>query len=93
MAKKYDKHQDFLNSLSRGWGLEAYYFDSSVIHFAFHSSEKNMLGITFTSGKEYNYMNVDVDVWKAFADADSQGKFFNKYIRGKYDFEFVEDAA
>lgn len=67
--------------------VEGFRFDSSVIHSAVHSGKMNKLLIIFDSGKTYVYYGVTREVWDDFKNAESQGKFFNEHIRGKYEFE------
>lgn len=80
-------------ALNKALGTDSHWFDSSVIRYAGYYSGGKTLYIRFTSGKEYAYMNVDESVWHDFVDAESQGKFFNKYIRNKYEFERLGEAA
>jgi hypothetical protein len=37
-----------------------------------------------TSKKNYIFKNVPITVWSNFKNADSYGKFYSKYIRGKF---------
>lgn len=67
--------------------------DSSVINTVFY--ENNNLIIKFNSGAYYKYKAVDESVFNAFEAADSQGIFFNKFIKPYYAYEkidFVEPA-
>ena len=60
---------------------------SSVLVNIEYNKKDKLLFITFKSGKTYVYYNVPEEVWKAFKDAESKGKFFNKYIKGRFNTE------
>jgi len=36
------------------------------------------------SGEVYECEGVDIDTWNGFKNAKSKGKYFNSYIRGKF---------
>jgi KTSC domain-containing protein len=52
--------------------------------------EKEVLEIRFTNGGVYRYFGVPPDVCLDFLQADSKGRFFNRYIRGVYRGERVK---
>lgn len=60
---------------------------SSVLANVEYNKKNKLLFITFKSGKTYIYCNVPEEVWKAFKDAESKGKFFNTYIKGRFSIE------
>ena len=60
---------------------------SSVLANVEYNKKNKLLFITFKSGKTYIYYNVPEEVWKAFKDAESKGKFFNTYIKGRFSTE------
>ena len=39
------------------------------------------LEVEFTNGGVYRYADVPADVWSAFRQADSKGKFFQEHVR------------
>lgn len=39
-----------------------------------------------TSKKVYIYKNVPKDLWNRFKQADSQGSFYNRQIKGRYEY-------
>ena len=45
--------------------------------------EKPLL-IQFTKTGYYTYYDVPIDVFEAFRDAPSKGKFFHNFIKGRY---------
>lgn len=49
-------------------------------------SEENKLYVQYTSGL-YVYENVNKDLFEAFKQAESKGKFINENIKGKYEFK------
>ena len=92
MAKIIDDATPFFNSLSLTFGFETELFDSSAIVSGFYNQHTKQLGIRFKSGNLYGYSDVEESVWRGFADAESQGKYFNDHIRGRYDFEVLDKA-
>ncbi|MDO4424063.1 MAG: KTSC domain-containing protein [Pseudomonadota bacterium] len=44
----------------------------------------NVLEIEFNSGKVYQYQDINFVLYLNFINADSKGKFYNKYIKGNY---------
>jgi hypothetical protein len=66
---------------------------SSVIQTFDHDPDRQKLWVKFVSGKRYIYDNVPEDVADAFRAAPSKGVFFNRYIRDRYPFHEVNDAA
>jgi hypothetical protein len=39
-----------------------------------------------TEGNEYIHANMPISVWNGFKNADSFGKYYNAYIKGRYQF-------
>ena len=66
---------------------------SSVIADFDYDTERAQLTVTFVSGRSYRYFLVPVDCVDRFANAQSKGHFFNKYIRDKYPCREVTRAA
>lgn len=58
-------------------------FTSSVIK-SFRADQKLGLVIEFHSGKVYSYPDATKEVFIAFRDAESKGKFFNAHIKNQY---------
>ena len=63
---------------------------SSVIAAVHYDEEDSALDITFTGGKTYRYMHVPLEMYVGLMDAESQGAFFNKNIKGAFEFTEVE---
>ena len=53
-----------------------------------YDSRNNVLIVVFRdSGAEYHYYDVPEDVWESFYDSESLGKYFNREIKGNYEYE------
>jgi hypothetical protein len=64
-------------------------YDSSNIKGAKYDTDTKSLAITFGSGSIYEYANVPHEVFSAFDNAESQGKYFNGNIGKKYSYKKV----
>ncbi|WP_297822025.1 KTSC domain-containing protein [Segetibacter sp.] len=62
---------------------------SSVILKSSYNAATATLTITFVSGLVYDYKNVPEQTYKAMITSGSKGTYFNKYIKGKYEWEKV----
>jgi len=60
---------------------------STVIAAILYDEENKILRIEFQSGKIYYYMDVPKGVYLTLNTARSKGGYFNKYIKGNYEFE------
>jgi len=60
--------------------------ESSVVSAAGYS---RVLEIEFKSGRIYQYFDVAEDVYTAFLNSDSKGKYFNANIRGKFPYREI----
>lgn len=61
--------------------------ESSNIAKGEYDKAEKVLYVTFKNESRYKYLNVPEEVWTAYKGAESVGKFFYKYIKGKYDYE------
>lgn len=75
-------HRDL--SIPKNVGLE-----SRCVQSTDYNPETNDLTVVFVERGTYLYHNVPVDVYAQFATAESQGRYFNLYIREQYDYERV----
>ena len=41
------------------------------------------------SGSVYTYLDFPIDEWDKFTSADSLGSWYNKYIKGRYEYERI----
>jgi len=63
---------------------------STVISRIEYDEQNELLRIEFQSGKVYYYMNVPKGVYLTLKTARSKGGYFNKYIKGNYEFENID---
>lgn len=73
-------------------GVEIAEFDSTSIPMASYDPVRKILAIHFKSGHSYNYFAVPRDIWTAFKQAESVGKFYHANIRDIYESERIEVA-
>jgi len=57
---------------------------SSTVRSIRYDHDARALDVTFTSGRTYRYLNVPLEVYVAFIDAESKGKFFNDNIENAF---------
>ena len=50
---------------------------------AFYNTDNYYLSIVPTKGKVMNYV-ITPEVWEAFKNSDSKGKFYNNHIKGNF---------
>lgn len=58
--------------------------NSSAISEIDYNAENKMLSVLFVSGRKYNYENVEQECFDKFCAAESNGKFFNAFIKNCY---------
>ena len=63
---------------------------STVISNFFYDAERRVLKIVFVSGMVYEYKNVPEKVYRAMKVSGSKGIYFNRKIKGKFEFDKVE---
>lgn len=61
--------------------------DSTAIRTIDYDPRGKRLRVTFVSGERYAYAGVPAEVYRAFLEADSKGRFFQAQIRDRYPFE------
>jgi len=66
--------------------IEMQAVESSNILEIGYDEDGEVLYITFNSGITYSYDMVPVAVYEEFLKADSVGQYFNKNIKGHYEF-------
>lgn len=57
---------------------------SSVIRGAWYVPDREELDLLFVSGRRYVYSQVPPTVARAFAEAQSKGRFYNDRIRNRF---------
>lgn len=60
------------------------YVNSGSIVFVEHDGARSELRITFRQAGTYCFHGVSEDLYHAFLDAASQGRFYNDHIRQNY---------
>ncbi len=63
--------------------------DSSNIDSVGYDSDERTLRVQFHSGRVYDYLNVDQDVYRDLINATSVGSYFNSNIRTFYNYQEV----
>jgi len=63
--------------------------DSTAVEGFEYDHSKKVLKVTFTSGSEYLYSKVPVNIFSEALKAKSQGRFFNTKIKDKFKFKKV----
>ena len=53
--------------------------------------QDNVLEVEFKSGGVYRYSNVGEEVFRAFMDAESKGKYFHQYIKSQFSTERIDE--
>lgn len=58
----------------------------------FPNSKRNVFFIYFTSNpsKPYIFEGIDSSTWDSFLNAESKGKFYHAYIKGRYNFNLTQ---
>lgn len=59
-------------------------FDSTTLASATYDHRQNQLQLDFRNGSRYLYSAVTPMVFRDLLSARSKGKFFNRYIRGRF---------
>ena len=66
-------------------------YKSKMIQRSEYTPDTKELIVTFNNGQRYSYENVDEDIVEEFMDPESAGKYFLQNIKGKFDFNKLED--
>jgi hypothetical protein len=65
---------------------------STLIRDSRYDPRSRTLSVWFvTNGKRYDYRDVPPETYGAFRKAFSKGRFFNREIRGNYEYRQVDD--
>lgn len=59
--------------------------DSSAITSLGYDPSRKTLEVEFQSGNVYRYFDVPEDVYQELLGAQSKGRYFGSFIRGRYD--------
>ena len=63
---------------------------SSVVLHSSYNKETSTLKITFVSGLVYEYKNVPEEIYNAMITSGAKGIYFNRHIKGLYEFRKVK---
>lgn len=63
--------------------------ESRVVQTLDYDPEKEELTLEFVERGTYKYQGVSLDTYVDFAEAESQGRYFNLYIRDRYPYERI----
>lgn len=67
---------------------------STLIRESQYDLETRTFSVWFvTNGKRYDYFGVPPETYRAFQNAFSKGRFFNRHIRSRFVFRKHEDSA
>ncbi|MBV6622936.1 MAG: KTSC domain-containing protein [Rivularia sp. (in: Bacteria)] len=58
-----------------------------------YDSENEVLQIEFNSGAVYQYSDIDEDTWEDLYSSDAVGKYYNQYIKGKYQSQRIDNSC
>ncbi|SEB19426.1 KTSC domain-containing protein [Pedobacter hartonius] len=63
---------------------------STVIEHFSYDPDSSTLTIIFVSGNVYSYKDVPRKVYRSLKIAGSKGRYFNHFIRNKFEFEHLQ---
>ncbi|MDX2002709.1 MAG: KTSC domain-containing protein [Chitinophagales bacterium] len=66
---------------------------STVLALIGYDQDTRKLEVVFRSGSIYLYIDVPSRLWKELLAADSKGKYYNQFIKDKFEFIKKERAA
>ncbi len=75
--------------IASGALLDRHELDSSVLSSARYDPDQRLLEIEFRTGRIYRYFNVPMEVFRDLLQAQSKGRFFNRFIRDNYQYRTV----
>ncbi|MEL6458638.1 MAG: KTSC domain-containing protein [Cyanobacteria bacterium J06636_27] len=58
-----------------------------------YDSENEVLQIEFNSGAVYQYSDIDEDTFEDLYSSDAIGRYYNQYIKGKYQSERIDNSC
>ncbi|MCZ4223058.1 KTSC domain-containing protein [Pedobacter rhodius] len=65
---------------------------STVINHFSYNKDLKTLKIIFITGMVYKYLNVPKRTFEMLKAAGSKGRYFNHYIKDKFDFEKIDEV-
>jgi hypothetical protein len=64
---------------------------SSLLKESIYDLDNKTLEVTFQNGAKYMYTNIDTETYQEFSTVESKGSYFGKNIRGKFEYQKVEE--
>ena len=58
-----------------------------------YDSENEVLQIEFNSGAVYQYSDIDEHTWEDLHSSDAVGRYYNQYIKGKYQSQRIDNSC
>lgn len=68
-------------------------FESKMIKSCEYNPDTKVLIVEFNNGQKYSYSDVDEDTVTGFMEPESAGRYFIANIKGKFEFEKLEEDA
>jgi hypothetical protein len=65
---------------------------SSVVAAIKYDATSSTLRVIYVSGTVYDYKNVPEEVYVAMKTSFSKGTFLNQHVKGKYEYEKINDG-
>lgn len=79
--------EGFLADVEQGWEWTPV-ISSNVAEVGYNAAT-NTLGVRFLNGSEYNYQDVEQDMYYALVSAPSVGKLLHAEVKGAYAYQRV----
>jgi hypothetical protein len=73
--------------------MQRAFVESTTLRSAGHDPESAVLELQFRNSAVYQYLHVPRRVYRNLLGAPSKGGYFNHYIRGKYPYKLIQNAA
>lgn len=74
------------------WDIFDDFISSNIASLKFDSTSET-LELTFHRGNTYQYLDVPTEIWNGFKNADSQAKYLNSYIKGRFRYHRIHDVC
>lgn len=58
-----------------------------------YDSDNEVLQIEFNSGAVYQYSDIDEDTWEDLNSSNAVGRYYNQYIKGKYQSQRIDNSC
>lgn len=64
---------------------------SWIVNAEYYSCDNNFgYMVLYTDSNEYIFQDMPINVWREFQNADSKGRFYNKYIKSRYQIKLAK---